>query len=86
MRQAGATVGPVYNIADAMSDAHFSIREIIVEADDDHFGTLPMHNIIPRLSATPGVWRLPSPDLGQHNDEVLREAGIDPHSVENNTP
>lgn len=86
MREAGATVGPVYNIADAMGDAHFSIREIIVEADDEHFGTLPMHNIIPRLSATPGIWRLPSPGLGQHNDEVLREAGIDPQSVESNTP
>lgn len=86
MREAGATVGPVYNIADAMDDAHFSIREIIVEADDADFGTLPMHNVIPRLSATPGVWRRPAPGLGQHNGEVLREAGIDPQSVEDSTP
>jgi len=82
MREAGATVGPVYNIADAMSDEHFRAREIIVEADDEGFGKLPMHDIVPRLSDTPGVWRLPSPGLGQHNDEVFREAGIDPHSLE----
>lgn len=82
MREAGATVGPVYNIADAMSDDHFRTREIIVEADDEGFGTLPMHDIVPRLSDTPGVWRLPSPSLGQHNGEVFHEAGIDPHSVE----
>jgi crotonobetainyl-CoA:carnitine CoA-transferase CaiB-like acyl-CoA transferase len=81
MRQSGATVGPVYNIADAMADEHFAEREIIVEAEDDGFGTLPMHNIVPRLSETPGVWRLPAPELGQHNDEVLRAVGIAPESV-----
>jgi crotonobetainyl-CoA:carnitine CoA-transferase CaiB-like acyl-CoA transferase len=81
MRQSGATVGPIFNIADAMADPHFEEREIIVDAEDESFGTLPMHNIVPRLSSTPGVWRLPAPELGQHNDEVLREAGIDAQSV-----
>jgi len=77
MRQAGATVGPIYNIADAMADPHFAQREIIVTADDDAFGSLPMHDIVPKMSATPGVWRLPAPELGQHNAEVLRDAGLD---------
>ncbi|MDV3252886.1 CoA transferase [Devosia sp. BK] len=73
MRQAGATVGPVYNIADAMSDAHFAEREIVVDVEDEGFGTLPMHNIVPRMSATPGVWRRPAPALGEHNNELLSE-------------
>jgi crotonobetainyl-CoA:carnitine CoA-transferase CaiB-like acyl-CoA transferase len=82
MRAAGATVGPVYNIADAMADPHFAAREIIVEAEDEGLGSLPMHDIVPRLSATPGVWRRPAPALGQHNDEILREAGIDPNQLD----
>lgn len=86
MRAAGATVGPVYNIADAQGDAHFTTREIIVDVEDKTFGTLPMHNIVPRLSGTPGVWRRAAPDLGQHNDEVLREAGVDPQSIESVMP
>jgi len=86
MRAAGATVGPVYNIADAMGDQHFNDREIIVDVADEQFGTLPMHNIVPRLSATPGVWRRPAPGLGEHTDEILREAGIDPGDVEGETP
>jgi crotonobetainyl-CoA:carnitine CoA-transferase CaiB-like acyl-CoA transferase len=83
MRRSGATVGPIFNIADAMADPHFNQREIIVDVEDETFGTLPMHNIVPRLSATPGIWRRPAPELGQHNDEVLLAAGIDPRSVRN---
>lgn len=86
MREAGATVGPVYNIADAMGDAHFSTREIIVAAEDEDFGALAMHNIVPRLSGTPGVWRRAAPGLGQHNAEILRDAGIDPQSLEGPSP
>ncbi|NGP19179.1 CaiB/BaiF CoA transferase family protein [Devosia aurantiaca] len=82
MRAAGATVGPVYNIADAMADEHFHEREIIVDAEDDGFGTLPMHDIVPRLSETPGIWRRQAPGLGEHTAEILREAGIDPRTLE----
>jgi crotonobetainyl-CoA:carnitine CoA-transferase CaiB-like acyl-CoA transferase len=81
MRKAGATVGPIYNIADAMNDAHFDEREIVVDVDDTQFGTLPMHNIVPRLSVTPGVWRLPAPEIGQHTHEVLAEAGLDEAAI-----
>ena len=86
MRQAGATVGPIYNIADAMADPHFAQREIIVTADDDAFGSLPMHDIVPKMSATPGVWRLPAPELGQHNEEVLRDAGLDADAIAEAAP
>jgi crotonobetainyl-CoA:carnitine CoA-transferase CaiB-like acyl-CoA transferase len=77
MRAAGVTVGPVYDIADAVADAHFQERPVIVEVEDAELGSLPMHDIVPRLSATPGVWRRPAPALGEHTDAVLTEAGLD---------
>lgn len=76
MRESGATVGPVYSAADAAEDAHFSERGVVVDVEDKTFGSLPMHNIVPRLSATPGVWRRPAPAIGQHTVEILGEFGV----------
>jgi crotonobetainyl-CoA:carnitine CoA-transferase CaiB-like acyl-CoA transferase len=76
MRGSGATVGPVYSAADAAKDEHFNERGVVVEVEDATFGHLPMHNIVPRLSATPGVWRRPAPAVGQHTDEILGEFGV----------
>ena len=49
---------------------------IIVDVEDAELGKLPMHNILPRLSETPGVWQKPAPGLGEHTDAVLAEAGL----------
>ncbi|MDP9633112.1 UNVERIFIED_ORG: crotonobetainyl-CoA:carnitine CoA-transferase CaiB-like acyl-CoA transferase [Ensifer adhaerens] len=76
MRDSGATVGPIYNIADATDDAHFAEREVIVSLDDAEHGALPMHNIVPRMSETPGRFRRPAPALGEHTAEVLAEVGF----------
>jgi crotonobetainyl-CoA:carnitine CoA-transferase CaiB-like acyl-CoA transferase len=77
MREAGVTVGPVYDIADAVKDEHFRGRGIIVEVEDVELGSLPMHNIVPRLSDTPGTWRRPAPRIGEHTDALLTEIGFD---------
>jgi len=76
MRAAGATVGPVYDIAGAMADPHFQDREIVVALDDDGFGDMPMHNVVPRLSGTPGTFRRPAPALDEHGPELLAELGF----------
>ena len=36
-----------------------------------------MHHVVPRLQGTPGSIRTPAPTLGQHNRELLAEAGVD---------
>jgi len=40
-------------------------------------GQLPMHNVVPRLSETPGAIRRPAPAVGQHNTEIFDELGLD---------
>jgi crotonobetainyl-CoA:carnitine CoA-transferase CaiB-like acyl-CoA transferase len=38
--------------------------------------TVTGHNVIPRLSATPGALRRPAPSLGEHTSEVLSRVGV----------
>ena len=81
MRAGSVTVGPVYTIADAMNDPHFRAREIIVDVADAALRRIPMHNIVPRLSKTPGVFRQGAPLLGEHTDAVLAQAGFDTGAI-----
>jgi crotonobetainyl-CoA:carnitine CoA-transferase CaiB-like acyl-CoA transferase len=72
---AEVTANPVYEIDQLIADEHIQARGVIVEAPDDEAGSVLMHNIIPRLSETPGKLRHPAPTLGQHTREVLRSIG-----------
>ena len=73
--QAEVTIGPIYDEADLAADAYVAEREILIDLPDALAGRLPMHNIVPRLSATPGALRRPAPGLGEHNAEILRSLG-----------
>jgi formyl-CoA transferase len=72
---AGVTAAPVYDIAQFLEDPHVQERAIVVELPDEDMGELPMHNVVPRLSRTPGVFRMPAPKIGQHNDEIYGRIG-----------
>jgi len=73
----GITAAPVLDVSQIVEDPHFLEREIIVDLPDDDLGTVPMHNIIPRLSQSPGRFRRPAPKLGEHNAEILGPLGFD---------
>jgi len=66
------TVGPIYDVVDALGDEHYLARETIVEMADG----VVTSNVVPRLSRTPGAIRRPAPRLGEHNAEILGELGI----------
>jgi len=70
---AQVTVGPVCSVADLMDHPFVLGRKAMVELPDDDLGSLPMHNVIPRLSASPGGFRRPAPRLGEHTAEILAE-------------
>lgn len=68
---AGVTVGPINDISQVVKDSYVIEREVLIEVPDAEVGTLPMHNIVPRLSGTPGTFRRPAPQLGENNREIL---------------
>ncbi|ALM81972.1 acyl-CoA transferase [Bordetella sp. N] len=68
---ADVTAGPIYDASRLNVDDYVVEREALVELQDADLGYMPMHNVVPRLSATPGAFRRPAPRRGEHNEEVL---------------
>jgi formyl-CoA transferase len=79
METHGVPAGLIYRAPEMLADPHFQARQAIVEVPHPDFGTLKMQNVAPRLSVTPGSIRSPSPQIGEHNDEVyLQLLGLAP--------
>ena len=79
---AEVTASPVYDIDQFLADPHVAARGIVVDVPDAQVGQLTMHNIIPRLSDTPGKLRNPAPEIGQHTAEILGQLGVAPAELE----
>jgi formyl-CoA transferase len=69
------TAGPVYTAADIDQDPHWRARPLTVDVPDNG-RSVRMHNVVPRLSATPGEIRWTGGTLGQDNQSVFQELGI----------
>ncbi len=69
----GMPCGPLNTIRQAAEHPQVRAREMLVEVTHPVIGTLPLSNTPIKLSRTPGGIEGPSPAVGQHTDEVLRE-------------
>jgi crotonobetainyl-CoA:carnitine CoA-transferase CaiB-like acyl-CoA transferase len=66
---------PVQNIADIESDPHWQARGLTVDVPNGS-GGVRMHNVVPRLSETPGDIRWAGGELGQDNHAVYEALGL----------
>ncbi len=73
LHDGGVPAGRIFRARDMFADPHFAAREAIVRVAHPELGQVPMQNVFPRLSATPGAVRHSGPALGEHNDYVYRE-------------
>lgn len=71
LSEAGVPCGLVYSAPEMLADPHFQARESIVEVPDAEGRQIPMQNVFPRLSQTPGRVRHVGPELGSHTIETL---------------
>ena len=79
LHEAGVPAGRIFRARDMFTDPHFAARDAIVTVPHPDFGQIPMQNVTPKLSATPGAVRTAGPALGEHNDLVWGElVGLDP--------
>ncbi len=74
--EAGAAVAPVYSARDLAEDEHVRATEMLTEVDDPALGPVLQHNVMWRMSETPGRIRFPGRALGADTDAVLTELGV----------
>jgi crotonobetainyl-CoA:carnitine CoA-transferase CaiB-like acyl-CoA transferase len=74
--EGGVPCGPIHDYAEVFDDPHTQAREMEVTLEHPVEGTIRALGIPVKLSDTPGAIRRPAPLLGQHTEEVLREAGF----------
>ncbi|MEZ6028116.1 MAG: CoA transferase [Hyphomonadaceae bacterium] len=84
MSGAGVPAGPIYRPDGMVADPQFLARDAIHWEAHPELGRIPMPNVFPKLSQTPGSIRRPAPDIvGQHTVEVLGEVlGLDSGAVD----
>ena len=63
--------GQMYRAPEMLADEHFAARQAIAWVDNPDFGSIPMQNVVPKLSDTPGEIEWSGPTLGEHNEEVF---------------
>ena len=69
----GIPIGAINDLAQVLVHPQVQARSSIVEIDHPRAGKMRIVGVPVGLSATPGAIRTPSPALGEHTDEVLRE-------------
>ena len=74
--RAEAAVAPIYDASDIVEDPQYAALGTIQTVDDPDLGPLAMHNVLFRMSETPGGIRWTGRGHGADTDELLEELGV----------
>ena len=68
--------GPIYDMKQVYEDKHVQAREMMLDIKHPSLGDIKNVGFGVKFSGTPASVRMPPPDLGQHNQEVLESMGF----------
>ena len=82
MVEAGLPCGPVYNIKDAFADPQVEALRIRRTVTHPRLGDVDLIAQPCEMTGFDRLIRTATPDLGEHNDEILRSLGYDTEAIE----
>ncbi|MEA3360746.1 MAG: CoA transferase [Thermodesulfobacteriota bacterium] len=75
LNREGVPCGPIYNLKGAFSDPQVQHQEMVLESRQPS-GKVKMPGFPVKIYGAPAKLRMPSPQIGEHTDEVLKELGL----------
>ena len=82
LEEAGIPCGPILDYEEVFADPHVRERGMVQEIDHPEAGRIRVVGPAVKLSETPASVRRPSPLLGEHTAEILREIGVTDAEIE----
>lgn len=74
-------VTPILSYAEAANDPHCLANEMVLEVSDDKYGKHRQLGFPMKLSRTPATIERHAPERGEHNEQVLQEAGFSAEQI-----
>lgn len=76
LRSAGVPGSRVYTAKDISEDAYYRAREMILRQQTRQGFDVEVPEIVPKRMTTPGAFRTPASELGEHTRMVLESLGL----------
>jgi crotonobetainyl-CoA:carnitine CoA-transferase CaiB-like acyl-CoA transferase len=73
--------GPINDYAQVFSDPQVLARDLVIDVDHPTLGSMRMLGSPIKMSATPPDVRRRAPLLGEHSEDILRDAGFAPDDI-----
>ena len=80
--KAGVPCGPIHNMQQVFSDPQVKTLNMSPEIQHPRLGPLKVVGQAAKLARTPQTMHSPTPELGQHTEEILLELGINSEEFE----
>jgi formyl-CoA transferase len=81
INKAGVPCGPIYKMDEVFADPQVKHIGIAQPVEHPQLGRIEVVGQAVTLSRTPSQIRTPTPERGQHTDEVLRQLGYDDAAI-----